>query len=134
MIEPDAGTHAATDVTGFGLLGHLFRMVQASGVSARIGAATVPMLPGVLDLARGDVIAGGTKRNHAWVSPTTDWGECTLPEQYLLADAQTSGGLLIATDQPDALEAALFRRGVRPARVGTILDGEPGRITITGRV
>ena len=127
-------THAATDVTGFGLLGHLHKMVSASGVSARVDAGAVNLLPGVLDLARGDVVAGGTKRNHAWVSPSTDWGDCTLPEQHLLADAQTSGGLLIATGEPDALRSALSHRGVAFAEVGEIVEGPGGRIEVVGRV
>jgi selenide,water dikinase len=129
-----AGTHAATDVTGFGLMGHLFTMLTASGVAAQVDAGAVPLLPGVLDLARGDVVAGGTKRNHAWVSPTTDWGGCTLPEQLLLADAQTSGGLLIATGQPDELRTAFSDRGVAFAEVGRITDGTQAHIEITGRV
>ena len=127
-------THAATDVTGFGLLGHLHKMVSASGVSARVDAGAVNLLPGVLDLARGDVVAGGTKRNHAWVSPTTDWGDCTLPEQHLLADAQTSGGLLIATGDPDALRSALSHRGVAFAEVGEIVESPDGGIEVVGRV
>ena len=128
------GTRAATDVTGFGLLGHLFKVLTASGMGARVDAGAVPLLPGVLDLARGDVVAGGTKRNHAWVSPTTGWGECTVPDQYLLADAQTSGGLLIATGDPAALGVALSGRGVRFAEIGEIVDGPAGRIEVTGRV
>ncbi|HEY6567404.1 MAG TPA: selenide, water dikinase SelD [Actinomycetota bacterium] len=127
------GTHAATDVTGFGMMGHLFKMLDASDVAARIDADAVPLLPGVLDLARSDVVAGGTKRNHAWVSPTTDWGECTLPEQHLLADAQTSGGLLIATVNPEALRAALTERRVPFAEIGEIVEGPAGRIEVTGR-
>lgn len=129
-----AGTHAATDVTGFGLMGHLYKVLTASGVAARLDAGAVPLLPGVLDLARSDVVAGGTKRNHAWVSPTTDWGECTAPEQHLLADAQTSGGLLIATGDPDALRAALSDRGVPFAEIAEIVDGPAGSVEVTGRV
>ena len=69
---------AATDVTGFGLVGHLSKMMRASGVAATVDAGAVPLLPGVLDLAQRDVVAGGTKRNHASVTPTTDWGVCAL--------------------------------------------------------
>ena len=95
MVE--AGVAAATDVTGFGLLGHLRKMLEASGASARVDATAVPMLPGALDLAQRGVVSGGTGRNHAWLNPTTEWGALTQPEQLVLADAQTSGGLLIAT-------------------------------------
>jgi selenide,water dikinase len=92
-----AGAEAATDVTGFGLLGHLQRMLAASGVGATIDASSVPVLPGVLDHTMNDVVPGGTKRNHAYLGPNVDWGELSTPEQLVLADAQTSGGLLIAT-------------------------------------
>ena len=112
MVE--AGAEAATDVTGFGLLGHLQRMLAASGVGATIDASSVPVLPGVLDHAMRDVVPGGTKRNHAYLGPNVDWGELSTPEQLVLADAQTSGGLLIATLDPErtARELTLPRRRV----------------------
>lgn len=129
-----AGVAAATDVTGFGLLGHLRRMLEASGCAAEIDAATVPLLPGVLDLARRDVVAGGTKRNHAWLHETTDWGELTRPEQLVLADAQTSGGLLIATDDPDRLRERFVADAVAVTEIGAVIEGDPGRITVAGRL
>ncbi len=129
-----AGDVAATDVTGFGLLGHLHRMLEASGVAATIDASAVPVLPGVLDLARGDVIPGGTKRNHAFVSPSTGWGELTGPEQMTLADAQTSGGLLIAATDGDRLSTELAARRVPFAEIGEVSGGPAGRITVTGRL
>ena len=70
----DAGASAATDVTGFGLLGHLHKMLLASGHAATVDAAAVPVIPGVGELARGGVVPGGTQRNHAFVDPSTDWG------------------------------------------------------------
>ena len=76
------------------------RCCEASGCAATLDAAAVPLLPGVLELAQRDVVAGGTKRNHAWLGPTTGWGATTLPEQLVLADAQTSGGLLLASHDP----------------------------------
>jgi selenide,water dikinase len=124
---------AATDVTGFGLLGHLRRMLEASGCAAQVDAPRVPLLPGVLDLARRDVVAGGTKRNHAWLNETTDWGELTPPERIVLADAQTSGGLLIATAEP-RLRAELERHGVGFAEIGSVVEGRPGTITVVGRL
>jgi selenide, water dikinase len=130
----DAGVRTATDVTGFGLLGHLKRMLEASGCAATIDAAAVPLLPGVLGLAQRDVVAGGTKRNHAWLQPTTDWGDLTGPEQIVLADAQTSGGLLLATHEPGRLEAALAARSASSARIGKIEAGVPGSITVAGRI
>ncbi len=129
-----AGAVAATDVTGFGLLGHLHRMVASSGVGATVDASKVPVLPGVLDLARADVIPGGTKRNHAFVSPSTDWGELTGPEQMLLADAQTSGGLLIASTDGDRLVTELDARRVPFAEIGVVTGGPAGRVKVTGRL
>jgi selenide,water dikinase len=124
----EVGADAATDVTGFGLLGHLHRMLLASGAAAEVRAA-VPTIDGALDLARSGVVAGGTKRNHAYVDPHVDWGELSVPEQLLLADAQTSGGLLVATREPDALLDALAAKGVAGHVVGHVVDGSPGAVT-----
>jgi len=132
MVE--AGVTAATDVTGFGLLGHLRKLLEASGAAARVEATLVPTLPGALDLARAGVVSGGTHRNHAWLGPSTDWGALTQPEQLVLADAQTSGGLLIATRRGDALEAALQARDVAHAWIGEVVAGEPGHVFVGGRL
>jgi selenide, water dikinase len=132
MVE--AGVDAATDVTGFGLLGHLHTMLLASGVSARVEVGAVEFLPGVLDLARDGVVPGGTGRNHEFVSPWVSWGDLDEPEQNALADAQTSGGLLIATSDPDALEAALAARELHVQRIGSVEDGAAGRIQVRGRL
>jgi selenide,water dikinase len=130
----DAGVTAATDITGFGLLGHLRKMLEASGCAAVLDASVVPLMPDVLDLARRDVVPGGTKRNHAWLQPTTDWGELTGPEQMILADAQTSGGLLLATEHPDDLARALELRGLPVTAIGDAVEGEPGRISVASRI
>ncbi len=129
------GPSAATDVTGFGLVGHLHLALRASGAAARLDAAAVPLLPGARNLAERGAAPTGTRANHAFVAPSTDWGACTRPEQELLADAQTSGGLLIAVPEVRAvaLEEALARRGIPPARVGVVVAGEPGRIRVEGR-
>ena len=97
----DAGIEAATDVTGFGLLGHLLKMVRASGVSAVVSAAAVPYLDGARDALRDGFVSGGTRRNLDWVRPhlTASVGE---DELLLLADAQTSGGLLVVGEVPGA--------------------------------
>jgi selenide,water dikinase len=129
-----AGVRAATDVTGFGLLGHLRRLLEASGCAAELDAAAIPTLPGVLELAGRGVVAGGTRRNHAWVAPVTDAGELTEAEQLVLADAQTSGGLLLATDRPAVLRATLRGEGIEAAEIGRTVPGEPGRIAIGGRL
>jgi selenide,water dikinase len=129
----EAGAGAATDVTGFGLLGHLRRMLEASGCAATLDASAVPLLPGVLGLAERDVVPSGTKRNHSWVSATTDFGSCTPAEQLVLSDAQTSGGLLIATRHPDALETALDATGASGVRIGTSVVGQAGVVSVVGR-
>ena len=132
MLEVAA--EAATDVTGFGLLGHLHEMLLASGVSARIDAGAVPFIPGAVALAREGVVAGGTRRNLEYVAPYVEWGELDEPQRLLLADAQTSGGLLIATTRPDDLVAALDGRGQVHATVGITEAGTPGLISVSGHV
>ncbi|WP_226346320.1 selenide, water dikinase SelD [Agilicoccus flavus] len=96
-----AGARAATDVTGFGLLGHLSKMCRASGVSAVVDHATVPYLPGAREALRDGFVPGGSRRNLDWVRPhlRADVGE---DELLLLADAQTSGGLLVVGEVPGA--------------------------------
>jgi len=129
-----AGAEAATDVTGFGLFGHLQRILAVSGVAARIDAPAIPVLPGVLELARDDVVPGGTQRNRAYLRSAVEWGELAKPEQMVLADAQTSGGLLIATREPERLAQELDARGVRWWDVGESVEGPPGRIEVSGRL
>ena len=125
------GVHAATDVTGFGLLGHLHEMLEASGVGARLSAGMVPVLPGAADLAARGAVAGGTARNLEWLADKIRWApQIDEVTRILLADAQTSGGLLIAAPptRAEALRAALRARGVETVvRIGTIiaLDGTP---------
>jgi selenide, water dikinase len=91
-----AGIRAATDVTGFGLLGHLHKMARASGVTAVIDAAAVPYLAGARASAAEGFMPGGTRRNLDWVLPHLDRASYDETELLLLADAQTSGGLLLA--------------------------------------
>ena len=130
MVE--ARAEAATDVTGFGLLGHLRTMLAASGVAATVQADAVPVLPGVLELARDGVVPGGTKRNHKFLGEFVTWGGLERPEQLVLADAQTSGGLLIAALDEERLAEALHRHGIAVHRVGQIERGLPGRIRVEG--
>jgi len=125
--------HAATDVTGFGLLGHLREMLAGSGLAADVRADAVPVIDGVRALVADGMVAGGTQRNHAFVSDTVDWGKLSLDEQYLLADAQTSGGLLLAVDPgaTDDLVRELTARGTPAAAVvGHTRTGTPGAVTI----
>lgn len=96
-----AGVVAATDVTGFGLLGHLFTMLRASGVAARLDAASVPLLEGARDAVRAGHVSGGTRRTLAWVRPHLSVGAGVGEDDLLLlADAQTSGGLLVVGEVP----------------------------------
>ncbi|MGH3759258.1 selenide, water dikinase SelD [Actinophytocola sp.] len=97
-----AGARAATDVTGFGLLGHLHKMARASEVTAVVSAAAVPYLDGAESSARAGFVSGGTKRNLDWVRPHLDPGDADELTLQLLADAQTSGGLLVAGEVPGA--------------------------------
>jgi len=92
------------------------------------------VLPGVLDQAIRDVVPGGTKRNHAYLGPSVDWGELTTSEQMVLADAQTSGGLLIATLDPERMGRDLTSRGVAWADIGLAVEDAPGTIAVTGRL
>lgn len=117
--------HGATDVTGFGLLGHLAEIVRASGVGARVWARRVPLIEGTRDLAERGLIPGGSRRNLEAVSPILRWAP-TLSDvdQLLLADAQTSGGLLIAVARERVEELiGLLRAG------GTLASDIVGEIT-----
>ncbi|MBK0869689.1 selenide, water dikinase SelD [Saccharopolyspora sp. HNM0986] len=97
-----AGIGCATDVTGFGLLGHLLKLARASGVSAHLDPAAVSYLDGAREALRDGFVSGGTKRNLDWVRPHADLSAISEDEALLLADAQTSGGLLVAGEVPGA--------------------------------
>ena len=96
------GIECATDVTGFGLLGHLFKLARASNVTAIVDAAAVPYLAGAREALRAGYVSGGTRRNLDWVRPHCDLSAVDESESLLLADAQTSGGLLVAGEIPGA--------------------------------
>ena len=118
------GVDAATDVTGFGLLGHLGEMIRASGVSAVIEFGELPFFDGVLELAAAGVVPAGTLRNLRAVSRFTRFGDRSESEQVAVADAQTSGGLLIAVDAPltAALLQALEDEGVAGHVIGELTE------------
>ncbi|MFM7224605.1 MAG: selenide, water dikinase SelD [Actinomycetota bacterium] len=130
----EVGVHAATDITGFGLLGHLREMAVASGSDAEIDLGAVPTIAGARELLDAGVVAGGTQRNLAFVSPDIDFGSLTETDRLLLADAQTSGGLLLAVapDRAEALVAAC-RHDDTPAAavIGRMTGPGPGRIRVT---
>lgn len=129
-----AGARAATDVTGFGLLAHLRNLLLASGVAARITRAAVPVLDFVPALARAGLVPGGSHKNLLSVAPFCTWGAGVDDvDRLILADAQTSGGLLIAVPgaRADTLVHELTQRGA-PAHavIGEIVSGEAGRIEV----
>jgi selenide,water dikinase len=117
------GVRAATDITGFGLLGHLGNILNASGVGADVEFNALPLLQGARELASRGVIPGGTERNLEAASHVT-WGEqLTQADRYLCVDAQTSGGLLLAVDpaKVEALVEDLKNEGtLARAVIGTI--------------
>ncbi|HEX8075727.1 MAG TPA: selenide, water dikinase SelD [Thermoleophilaceae bacterium] len=120
-----AGASAMTDVTGFGLLGHLHELCQASHLSAGISAATVPAIDGVLDLLGLDEppVAGGTRRNREWVEPWVDWSpDVDEARRWLLCDAMTSGGLLVAAPDGAHIPGA--------AQIGRLVGGRPGSVVV----
>jgi selenide,water dikinase len=127
MLE--VGVHAATDVTGFGLLGHLAEIVRASGVTVHLSAGQVPILNGAQALAEQGVVPGGTRRNAEAVSNIVRW-HAAVDEttRVLLCDAQTSGGLLIAVDERRS-DALLERLRAVPtlaaATIGQAVAGPP---------
>ncbi len=116
-----AGVEAATDVTGFGLLGHLGEMVRASGVGARVYADRVPILPGARDLADAGVVPGGTRRNLDATEGLVRWA-LTVSDttRLLLCDAQTSGGLLIAV-APEHCDALLAQLQSAPTLAAAVI-------------
>ncbi|HXO58953.1 MAG TPA: selenide, water dikinase SelD [Candidatus Acidoferrum sp.] len=125
--------HAATDVTGFGLLGHLHSLARASGVAARIEAASVPLLPGAEKLADAGEVPGGTRSNERFLASRVRWPEhVTVARQILLCDAQTSGGLLLAVPETDVdrLLSALTAKGVTGVVVGQLIEGNAGSIVV----
>jgi selenide, water dikinase len=117
------GVHAATDVTGFGLTGHLGGMMKASNTTARLSLAAIPLLPGVRELAER-AFSGGTRRNHEAAAKVVRWhADLTLEDQLIMCDAQTSGGLVfsVAAEKLDALIAELKARDVPADIIGDVV-------------
>ena len=109
------GATCATDITGFGLLGHASHIARASGVTIRIRTNQVPTLPGARDAAERGVKTGGADRNAAWLDTLVDWGTASDTDRALLIDPQTSGGMLVA---------------LRPEQVASYISRVPGAVEI----
>lgn len=126
-----AGATGCTDVTGFGLLGHLRKMAEASGVDAVVDVGAVPVLDGVRELAESGIAPGGSRRNRDWVAPSLDAAGVGERDVLILADAQTSGGLLFGLDpqRARAVVAELAGAGVAAAVIGEVRAGT-GRIAL----
>jgi selenide, water dikinase len=126
-----AGATGATDVTGFGLLGHLGRAAVESGVDVVLDVAAVPFLDGARQLAAAGIVPGGSRRNLDWVRPRLDPGGVDDVAVLLLADAQTSGGLVFGVDpdRVDEVVAELVASGHAAARIGVTAPGQ-GHLTL----
>ena len=124
-VALDAGATGATDVTGFGLLGHLRSMAEASTVDAELDAGAVPVLPGVPEMVAAGLVPGGTRRNLAWAGERLDAHGVDDAVVLVLADAQTSGGLLFGAEPARAEDAASALRasGHAAAVVGRVVAG-----------
>lgn len=121
--------HALTDVTGFGLLGHLVEMVAGSGVGARLHWPAIPVQPEAMALAEPGCVPGGTYRNLDHFGSAVRWpSETSTALQAVLADSQTSGGLLIAVDPEDVRQ--LTQRVASAAVIGEIIEGPPGVVDL----
>jgi selenide, water dikinase len=131
-VALDVEARAATDVTGFGLLGHLRELLSASGVGAEVEVAAVPRLHGLDDLLDEGEVPGGTRRNLAYVRPHLDAEGIDERDLTVLADAQTSGGLLLAVvaDRADEVVEALVDQGQHAARIGGLTDDPGGRVAL----
>lgn len=125
MIE--VGVSAATDITGFGLLGHLLEMIQGSGVGARIYLESVPVIKEAWDYVREGIVPGGTLANLEYVEPCVQWANgIGKEEKLILSDAQTSGGMLISVskEKEEALISSLKNKGVLHVVIGEIVAGK----------
>jgi len=125
---------AGTDITGFGLLGHLTSLCRESGVGAEIEASQVPALgAGVWDMIAQNCIPGGTRHNLKWADSHTDWSEVTDAQKFLLADAQTSGGLLLCVPEKNLARVLVCLKAHRTlcaARIGRIVRSSAARIHV----
>jgi selenide,water dikinase len=133
-VFAEAGAHALTDITGFGLLGHLRSLAEASGVSAVVWADLVPILGAAREYVARGLAPGGTHANRRFLSASVAYDpDITETEQLLLCDAQTSGGLLAAVSgavAPDVVRALRALGAISASLIGSIEPGEPGWIHV----
>jgi selenide,water dikinase len=141
----EVGIHAGTDVTGFGIAGHLHEMLVGSGCAARLDFSALPIFDGVLEYAAQGVVPGRTADVIAYAADFVEWlgrpaplieadaDAETLAMWRVLCDPQTSGGILasVPPEKADEYAAALESRGVTPSRVGAVVDGRSGRIVVS---
>jgi selenide,water dikinase len=125
-IAREAGAHALTDVTGFGLLGHAYEMAVAGGVRLRVDSASAPALPGALEYASEGIVTGGAARNREYLSGKISIGGIDPALEHVLFDPQTSGGLLmaVAAAEMPAVEERFAKAGLEVWRVGEVVAGE----------
>ena len=123
------GARCATDITGFGLLGHLSHIARASNVTVHVALARVPLLPRTRELAEQGVSTGGADRNEEFLEQRVDWGVCTDVDRAILVDPQTSGGLLVAL--PRAAVADYLSRVEGAAEIGAVEQHSPFDIIVS---
>ncbi len=126
------GVRCGTDITGFGLLGHLHKLALGSAISLELDVANIPLLPDVEALRDEGFVPGGTARNLEFVETFVDWVAGRARWESVLADPQTSGGLVlcIAAERTDAFLMSAVDAGLRPAVIGSVRTGRPGAITV----
>ena len=133
-VMMEVGVNSCTDITGFGLMGHLMSMMKASSCTANINSNDIPVIEGTWDLLKEGILPGGTMRNKDSVESSIEWHDNLSEEsKLLLCDAQTSGGLLISVseDKTDELLNKLIENGVKSsALIGTIKAQESALIEV----
>ena len=122
----DIGARCATDITGFGLLGHLSHIARASAVTIQVRTAAVPILAGAKEAWLAGARPGGGTRNLDYMIPLVSWGDASDVDRVLLTDPQTSGGLLVAV--PSSRVAEYLERVPRAVEIGEVLP--PGQSAI----
>jgi selenide, water dikinase len=131
IVDGRFKVNAMTDVTGFGLIGHLREMLLASKVSAAISARAVPLIDGALECVRASHIPGGLKNNRDFAECMVDYDAGVAEDvKALLFDPQTAGGLLISTPERESLARALNDAGVRAVKIGEVVTGEKPKIRV----